>query len=85
MPRYNYECERCFTLVELVHSMSETAEDCPECGTKKSLKKVLNIPNVKHQPKKHVGTAVKSAIEDYKQRIANERGIWEDFDFGENK
>jgi len=83
MPRYNYECEGCSAFIELVHSMSDEAKDCPECSAKNSLRKVLSIPSVKQQPKKHVGAAVKSAIEEYKQRIANERGVWEDFDFGE--
>jgi len=85
MPRYNYKCNQCDLEMELVHSMSEVATDCIKCDTKNSLKKQLSIPRIDSKTKapKNVGGAVKESIEEYKQRVDSERGIWEDFDIEE--
>ncbi len=80
MPRYNYECLECGATMELTHSMTEDAKDCPECTADNSLKKILTIPNVQALPEEQVGSVVKSAIEEYKQRIKKEKGVWGEFD-----
>ena len=89
MPRYNYKCLECEVVMEITHSMSEVAKKCPQCATEDSLKKILTIPDVQRQPKKHVGAVVKGAIEEYKERIKDERGVWDEFDIssviGKNK
>jgi hypothetical protein len=53
---------------------------CIKCEAKNSLKKIFSIPNIGSIPKKQTGAAVKSAIEEYKQRIKEEKGAWDDFD-----
>ena len=89
MPRYNYECSECKTVMEIMHSMSEVAEDCPSCLATNSLKKLLTIPDLNPVPKAEVGSVVKGAIEEYKERIKGERGVWGEFDIssviGKNK
>ena len=81
MPRYNYKCNQCNEEIELVHSMSEVATNCPLCKSPDSLSKQLTIPriNTTTVPNK-AGAIVKRAIDQYKQRIAEEQGAWEDFD-----
>ena len=81
MPRYNYKCVQCNEEVEIVHSMSKVATKCPLCESPDSLAKQLTIPriNTTTVPNK-AGAIVKRAIEQYKQRIAEEQGAWEDFD-----
>jgi len=84
MPRYNYKCSECNEEIELVHSMSEVATDCPLCKAEASLKKQLSVPRIqtKTVPGK-TGAVVKRAIKQYKERIANEQGVWEDFEIEE--
>ena len=81
MPRYNYKCNHCESIIEIVHSMMETATDCTICDSKDALKKQLTIPRINSStiPTK-VGAVVKRAIKEYKQRVNAEGGVWEDFD-----
>jgi|7_EtaG_2_1085326.scaffolds.fasta_scaffold04087_6 putative FmdB family regulatory protein len=90
MPRYNYKCQECDKEIELVHSMAETASDCPECTAKNVLIKQLSVPRInKSKVPKTTGSVVKSAISEYKERVATEKGIWGEIDIeeivGENK
>ena len=40
MPAYTYQCDSCGAIVEIRHLMSETAEDCTECGSEGALVRV---------------------------------------------
>jgi len=81
MPRYNYKCEACHEELELVHSMMDVATDCTICEAKGVLKKQLTIPRINSSPiSSKTGAIVKRAIKDYKQRVNDEQGVWQDFD-----
>jgi putative FmdB family regulatory protein len=81
MPRYNYLCISCNSVVEIIHSMTDVATDCTVCEAKGTLKKQLTIPRINSAPTPpKTGAVVKKAIKDYKQRISDERGVWDDFD-----
>ncbi len=43
MPIYEYECEECKTVFEVIHGISETPKDieCPSCRSKK-VKKMIS-------------------------------------------
>ncbi len=34
MPFYDYKCEQCETVFEVMHGVGETVESCPSCGGK---------------------------------------------------
>ena len=70
--------------MEIVHSMSNLETDCPKCNSENTLKKELSIPRVRTSdaPRK-VGGVVKQTISEYKERVATERGVWENFDVDE--
>ena len=40
MPAYTYQCDSCDAVLEIRHLMSETAEDCSECGSTGSLVRI---------------------------------------------
>ncbi len=43
MPLYEYECEKCNQVTEVLQKMSDKPlKDCPVCKAKKSLKKLLS-------------------------------------------
>jgi putative FmdB family regulatory protein len=75
MPTYTYQCQSCDLVFDRFHAMSETVEECEECGepvkrllnTKINLKKNLNFGEDKP------GTLVKRYIEDVKAEVAAEK------------
>ena len=44
MPRYEYECKKCFYRFTTWHSIKDRLSDCPECDEKKILRKIIGIP-----------------------------------------
>ena len=73
MPRYAYKCTACEVMFNVTHSISERLEDCEECDTKGTLKKVLGKFNVvrKNSPAyvPPAGSIVKKHIEETKEAI----------------
>ncbi len=65
MPRYNYQCSACEHTETVFMSMSETLEDCPECGEKNSMVKLFNKFFSKSivENKQKVGSVTKEYIE----------------------
>jgi putative FmdB family regulatory protein len=46
MPRYDYECSNCSTVVEIEHSMKESKQfKCDKCG--KNMEKLISPPSLK--------------------------------------
>ena len=65
MPRYRYQCEDCEQEFVVLHSFSETREDCVLCGhigVKKMLGKPIVI-NKKTEDSKSTGTTTNEFIE----------------------
>lgn len=44
MPTYNYSCLQCGKSMDIMHKISETADECPSCGAIKSLIKNITAP-----------------------------------------
>ena len=48
MPIYEYECKKCeYTFEELQSIHDKALTKCPECGAKKSLKKLISTSAIK--------------------------------------
>jgi len=72
MPRYDYKCESCGEIYQLVHSIKEKETDCIKCETEDCLIRLPSILTVKikKQPKeKEAGHLVKQHIEEAKEEI----------------
>ena len=68
MPRYVFQCSICESTQTVFIRMSDTVEDCAECGSKNCMSKVYDkfFSNV-HEPKEHKpGNITKKYIEDNK-------------------
>ena len=57
MPIYPYHCQSCNNLWDEVLRYEESPDECPECGEKKSLKRLLGVPQ---RPKVQEGAAQES-------------------------
>lgn len=71
MPKYIYKCTACDVVLGLYHAMSDTANDCTQCGTADSLIKkpsFFNLEQDKQQERK-VGAVVKESIQDFKEEL----------------
>jgi putative FmdB family regulatory protein len=44
MPIYPYHCQQCNNLWDEVLRYEEKPDECPECGEKKDLKRLLGVP-----------------------------------------
>ena len=75
MPKYTYECKKCKNLFSCHHSISELLENCEKCGTKESLIRKPSSFSVRKQKeeRKHIGDAVKKAIEEFKSDLDDEK------------
>ena len=65
MPRYRYKCEDCEEEFVILHSFSETVEECSVCGHL-GVKKILGKPvviNKKTEESKATGALTKEYIE----------------------
>ena len=74
MPRYDYKCESCGELYQLVHSINEKATDCEKCSVKNSLIRLPSFLTIKikkenYGDNKKPGDLVKEYIEDTKKEI----------------
>ncbi len=76
MPRYDYYCEECDEYFEIIHSMTESLENCEECDSQ-AFSRVPSIPayitkKVKSSDKK-VGSLVEEYIKINKESINEEK------------
>ena len=65
MPKYRFQCTVCECIETVFISMSETLEDCPQCGSKTSMNKLFDnfFSEVKHNKEHKVGNITKDYIE----------------------
>lgn len=54
MPIYPYHCQKCNNLWDEVIRYEESPDQCPECGAKTNLKRLLGVPQ---RPKVQEGAA----------------------------
>lgn len=75
MPRYQYRCMDCGQISNFVHLSDELETDCPKCGTKETLKKVLTRfrTDQKSNKKQKVGNLTEEFIEDSRQELQQQR------------
>ena len=62
--------------MDTMHSYKVRLEDCPECGEKKALEKMLNnftTINKNYIDDKEVGSVVKEKIEDFRNDLKQEK------------
>ncbi len=72
MPRYDYRCDSCELVFEIVHSMKEKIVDCDKCNAKDSLERLPSFANIvvnktQDEKAKKPGQVVKEFIEDAKK------------------
>ena len=72
MPRYDYRCNSCELVFEIIHSMKEKIVDCDKCNTKGSLERLPSYANIvvnktQEQKNKKPGQIVNQFIEDAKK------------------
>ena len=75
MPKYLYRCNHCDALLELYHTMSESIQDCTECGTANSLVKKPSSFNFENnqQASAKTGEFVKKSIEEFKEDLLEQK------------
>jgi len=71
MPIYLYECEACEDTFKIRHGMSETCEECAECGSPNVSRIPTNVINSSKSLKKSkkVGDTTKEFIENAKHDL----------------
>ena len=71
MPRYDYKCSECLNIFTTRHSIKETINECKECGSKDTVKKVpASFLSIKKQ---EAGNIVRQHIEETKQDLRQEK------------
>ena len=73
MPRYTYHCEKCDTIFEYYHSMSEKKSECEACKEQTLLKVPSFSGNIKKENKKKAGAVVDNYIEETREEIRKEK------------
>ena len=75
MPRYQYSCNRCNLVSNFIHLSDELETDCPKCGAKDTLKKILTRfrTDQKSSKKQKVGNLTEEFIEDSRQELQQQR------------
>jgi len=66
MPRYKYMCSRCEISKATFHLISETLNDCDECGGVNTMEKMVSTPHIKKEvviDKQKIGEITKEHIE----------------------
>jgi len=66
MPRYKYRCSQCELSKAVFHLISETLNDCEECGGVDTMEKLVSTPHIKKEitlEKDKVGEITKEYIE----------------------
>lgn len=77
MPRYEYECDRCTEVIQIFHSMDESIDSCPDCGSadiKKSFKTPIAFSARKEKERdRKAGELVEEFIQQSKEDLKNEK------------
>tara|TARA_R100000995_G_C3481018_1_gene123904 strand:+ start:968 stop:1216 length:249 start_codon:yes stop_codon:yes gene_type:complete len=75
MPRYQYRCTTCDKISVISHASSDVETDCPECGNKDTLVKMLTQfrTNKAGTEKKKVGQITERFIEDSRHELQQQR------------
>ncbi len=83
MPRYSYKCKECDHVLDTMHSYKIVLENCPECGSEKTLEKIINnfTTTIQGGSRSHnvninapeIGSVVKEKIEDFKNELKQEK------------
>ena len=76
MPRYNYRCSQCDSILELIHSISVEEKDCHLCESKDCLTRIpssfMTLTSKKNSKKK-VGSLVKDSIEKFREDLNDQK------------
>jgi len=75
VPKYLYRCENCENEFFTFHLMSEKLEDCDQCESSGTLKKLPSNFFLKkeHEKVKKVGDEVKTAIKEIKSDLKRDK------------
>ena len=79
MPKYEYCCTNCDIHVDIVHSFSETVENCDECLMNGSLKRVpsmttfLSTASKESRSERKTGSIVEEHIESNREQLKKEK------------
>lgn len=75
MPRYRFQCSACNEIQTVFLRMSETLEDCLECGAKNSMNKVFDkFFSLSSKEKEHkVGSVTKEYIEKNREILKQQK------------
>jgi putative FmdB family regulatory protein len=65
MPRYRYMCDECTAIVTVMHTISETLTDCPQCKAENSMKKMLSTPHIPSTNKPDVDASIGTITREY--------------------
>ena len=66
MPRYKYKCSQCEISKAVFHLISETLNDCDECGGVGTMEKLVSTPYIKKEvviDKQKIGEITEEYIE----------------------
>jgi putative FmdB family regulatory protein len=78
MPLYNYTCSECDKNFDIRHSYADKNIECVFCNSlniKKNLSKVLRVTKKCYNNKEQVGSQVKKAIEEGKDKLKKYKKI----------
>lgn len=75
MPRYQYRCNECDSVLTILHPSDETQTDCLKCQAKDSLVKMLTTfsTNKKGTTKDRVGQVTEQFIEDSRNELKQQK------------
>tara|TARA_B000000557_G_C20733055_1_gene425132 strand:- start:653 stop:913 length:261 start_codon:yes stop_codon:yes gene_type:complete len=75
MPRYRFQCTACNQIQTVFLRMSETLEDCSECGAKNSMNKVFDkfFSSSSKETEHKVGSVTKEYIEKNREILEKQK------------
>ena len=73
MPRYTYHCQKCDTVFEYYHSMSEKKTYCDMCNEETLLKVPTFNGMIKKETTNKPGSIVENYIEEAREEIKKEK------------
>ena len=76
MPKYYYQCEKCDTAFEVIHSISDKRYDCDTCEASGSLNRIPYLVTTISKPvseKEKPGTLVNRFIKEASEEIKDEK------------
>jgi putative FmdB family regulatory protein len=73
MPRYTYHCEKCDSIFEYYHSISEKKIECEVCKEQTLLKLPYFSGTIKKENIQKIGSIVESYIKETREEIKREQ------------